>query len=118
MPPNCDARNRLLNIVKWPDIQVAHSHKTNVSTMQMSAQRLLFHGDDGVFYHSFSCPASFDDETTVLSVCEGSIPSSIALLKEGQVLRSGPHNTSRHCFASTSHTLNSNEGAPWLMCPI
>ena len=64
--------------------------------MQMSAQKLLFHGDDGVFYHSFSCPASFDEETTVLSVCDGSIPSSIAVLKEGQVIRSSITHVTRN----------------------
>jgi hypothetical protein len=61
-----------------------HSHSTHVSIMHTAAQKLLFHGHEGVFYQSFSCHVSFTYETT-LSVCQGAIPSSISLLKQGQV---------------------------------
>ena len=63
-----------------------HNH---TSTTALAAQKLLFHGDNGVFYHSFACEVDFSEETT-LSVCEGSIPSSITLNKEGQVRRQSP----------------------------
>ena len=48
-----------------------------------ASRRLLFQaGHDGVCYRSFKCPALFDEDTC-LSVCEGAIPSSIKLVKEG-----------------------------------
>ena len=67
-----------------------HSHSIHMSIMHTSAQKLLFSGNEGVFYHSFSCPASFTYETT-LSVCQGALPSSICLLKQGEVIQSGRH---------------------------
>jgi len=49
----------------------------------LQARKLLFHGDDGAFYHTFTCEASFPQETAT-AVCDGSLESSLTLLKEGQ----------------------------------
>lgn len=50
---------------------------------EAEARKLLFPGDEGIFYHTFTCEATFD-ESTSLSVCDGSLGSCLTLLKDGE----------------------------------